>query len=89
MYVCTYFIYVHNISIYIYMCMHIISFPSPLHISSHPALAEVTLAVVLGGRGKITKAMAAKYVLAQLAAAALAGLVPWRSDGDLTGEKKW
>lgn len=35
----------------------------------------VTLAVVLGGRGKITKAMAAKYVLAQLAAAALAGLV--------------
>eukprot|EP00435_Cladocopium_sp_Y103_P074819 s29_g51.t1 len=35
----------------------------------------VTLAVVLGGRGKITKAMAAKYVLAQLAAAALAGVV--------------
>ena len=39
--------------------------------------AQVTLAVVLGGCGKITKALAAKYVLAQLAAAALAGLVPW------------
>ena len=69
------------------MCIHIISFPSPGHISPPPALAEVTLAVVLGGRGKITKAMAAKYVLAQLAAAALAGLVPWsgrNEDGDLT-----
>jgi len=35
----------------------------------------VTLAVMLAGRGKLTKANAAKYVLAQIVAALLAGLV--------------
>jgi len=37
---------------------------------------QVTLAVMLAGRGKLTKANAAKYVLAQIVAALLAGLVP-------------
>ena len=54
-------------------------YPIPKTLGFGPKISriEVTLAVVLGGRGKITKALAAKYVLAQLAAAALAGLVPW------------
>ena len=35
---------------------------------------------MLAGRGKLTKANAAKYVLAQIVAALLAGLVPGSID---------
>ncbi len=50
---------------------------SIIFLSSRP---QVTLAVMLAGRGKLTKANAAKYVLAQIVAALLAGLVPGSID---------
>ena len=41
-------------------------------------VTQVTLAVLLGGRGQITKTLALKYILAQLLAAAVAGMASCR-----------